>query len=240
MQTDSFRAVEKVHAAMLAAAGRDNFLVGQACLMPPADLLSVIAGTDRFLVSLMDHPEAVKAALRKMTRNWIAVHQHLFDMARRTHAFWYGNAGWMPIWGPKPFLTTQCDVSCMLSPGQFEEFVVPEIEAAAHAFGTLWYHLDGQTALHHLPRLLSIPSIKVIQFTATAGTPPNGPAHLDLYRRIQAAGKIVHIQLPPENLEPLVRELDPARIFYLTGCSSIRDAEDLLENATRCVHASAA
>jgi len=80
---------------------------------------------------------------------------------------------------------------------------------------------------------LSLPYIKVIQFTPEAGTPHNGPAYLDLYRKIQAAGKIVHIQLPAENVEPLCKALDPALLMMQTGCQSVREADELLASAVR-------
>lgn len=60
-----------------------------------------------------------------------------------------------------------------------------------------------------------------------------GPAHLDLYRKVQAAGKIVHIELCPEDVEPLVRELDPRLLMLSTRCSSIRKGEALLAAAAR-------
>ncbi|MDD5679093.1 MAG: hypothetical protein PHW60_14060 [Kiritimatiellae bacterium] len=61
----------------------------------------------------------------------------------------------------------------------------------------------------------------------------SGPAHLDLYRKIQAAGKIAHIQLPAENVEPLCKILDPALLMMQTGCKSVREADELLASAVR-------
>ena len=134
---------------------------------------------------------------------------------------------------PEPYAAMQSDISCMLSPEMYEQFVVPELDLVGRAFGNVWYHLDGQDAFQHLPRLLSLPYLRVVQFTPRADTAPNGPAHLDLYRKIQAAGKIVHIALPPENVEPLVRQLDPGLLCLDTGCRSIAEGEALLEAARR-------
>jgi hypothetical protein len=52
-----------------------------------------------------------------------------------------------------------------------------------------------------------------------------------MYRMIQAAGKIIHIDLPAENVEPLVRELDPALLMLQTHCASRQDGERLLEQS---------
>ena len=69
--------------------------------------------------------------------------------------------------------------------------------------------------------------------TPMAGTPANGPEHMDLYRKIQAAGKIVHVALPSENVEPLARQLDPGRLCLHTACRSVREADELLAAAER-------
>ena len=99
----------------------------------------------------------------------------------------------------------------------------------------MWYHLDGCDARQHLPRLLSLPYMRVVQYVPTPNEPPNGPGHLDLYREIQAAGRIVHVHADKNNVEPLVRELDPARLMIQTVCDSVAEGEALLDAATHWV-----
>jgi len=228
-----YKNILALHRAALAAAGRDRFLVGNACLMPANDILALVIGAETMLEAMAERPEWTRAAIVKLAENWIQLKRHFQELARPIHDFWYGNAGWMPFWTPEPFVGTQSDISCMISPAMFDEFILPELDLIGRAFRNVWYHLDGQGACQHLPRLLSLPYIKVVQFVPEAGTPPNGPAHLDLYRRIQAAGKIVHISLPAENVEPLCRELDPARLCLHVSCGSPAEADRLLADAER-------
>ena len=89
------------------------------------------------------------------------------------------------------FEAVQCDFAVMLSPGMFEAFVLPELEAYHRAFGPIWYHLDGRDATQHLPCLLSLPWIRVVQYTPTPAEPPNGPEHLPLYRRIEPGARLM-------------------------------------------------
>jgi hypothetical protein len=119
----------------------------------------------------------------------------------------------------------------MLSPEMFEWFIVPELEICGGEFGAMWYHLDGADARHHLPRLLSLPYLRVVQYVPAPREPPNGPGHLDLYREIQAAGRIVHIDAAPEYVEPLYRALDPALLFVQTRCNNIAEGQALLDAA---------
>lgn len=228
-----FRRYQALHQAFLGLAGRDDLMVGQVCLLPASDILARLMGTEAFMLALIEHREWMRATLRKLTENWLRVMAYFAELTAKSNAFPYGIAGWACFWGPEPFLATQSDVSCMISPEMFEEFVVPELERVGREFGRVWYHLDGPGAERHLPRLCSIDAIRVIQWVPGAGRPPNGPAYLDLYRAIQAAGKVVHIQAPKENVEVVIEALDPARLCIETWCGSTREAEELLADARR-------
>ncbi len=218
--------------ALCAAAGQDGFLVGKPGGLPANDLLSMLMGTEPFLLALMDHPEWMAEAIRTGARDQAQARRELQALMRAAgHSFWYGNAGWMPFWAPKPFASMQSDVSCMLSPELYDRFVLPELEIYAERHGPLWYHLDGGDARQHLPRLLSLPFVRVVQYTPAPCEPPNGPGHLAMYRQIQAAGKIVHIELPWQHVEPLVRELDPALLMLQTYAGSRAEGEWLLEQS---------
>jgi len=218
---------------MAHAAGWDRFLLGKPTLLPANDLLSMHMGTQQFLIALMDEPDWMAAAILQGAREQLRVRMELAERVRPIHRFWYGNAGWMPFWAPEPYAGTQSDVSCMLSPGQFERFVVPELTLYGESVGALWYHLDGGNARQHLPRLLALPTMRVMQYVPTPEEPPNGREHLALYRAIQAAGCIVHIQVPLEEVEPLVRALDPALLMLETAVATPDEGRELLAAAAR-------
>ncbi len=221
--------------ALVRAAGRDDFLVGSPCLLSANDLLAQHLGPARFLLALRDHPDWMAAAIRTGAAEMSRARQELAALARATHEFWYGTAGWMPFWAPEPFVSTQSDVSCMLSPADFDRFVLPEVELHGQSYGALWYHLDGADARQHLPRLLSLPFLRVLQYTPAPHEPPNGPAHLEFYRQVQRAGKILHLDVPAAHVEALVRQLDPARLLLQTHCPSVAAGERLLAAARRWV-----
>lgn len=231
------RRYEAAYRRVVEVAGWDDFLVGRPCTLPANDILVAIISNNAFLLNLVDHPEWMHEALRQLARNQIEVINYFADFTARTHAFPYGNAQWMPFWAPERYMSTQSDVSCMLSPEMFDEFIMPEVDGLGKEFGKLWYHLDGWRAGQHLPRLLSLPYLRVLQFIPEPDYPPNGPDWLDLYHKIQAAGKIVHIGVAPERIEPLVRALDPGLLCIDTYADSINDANELLESARRWTRA---
>ena len=220
---------EVLYLAAVTAAGKDDFQVGKPCFLPANDLISMHMGTTTFLTALVDEPEWMHEAIIRGAEELLAERFRLRDMVRDTHDFWNGNAGWMPFWAPEPYVATQSDVSCMLSPEMFEYFVVPELDIYGNAFGAMWYHLDGVDAQQHLPRLLSLPYMRVIQYVPTPAEPPNGPDHLDLYRKIQESGKIVHVQVDGHAVKPLIDALDSNLLVLDVRCDSIEEGKALLE-----------
>lgn len=218
----------RLYLATLEAAAPDRFMLGQPVTLPATDLLSMHMGTENFLMALLDEPEWMQKAISEANRQ---IHQEchkLASLAKAKTPYWYGMAGWMTFWAPEPYFATQCDVSCMMSPETYNDFVLPELEFMHQQYGPLWYHLDGGDAKQHLPTLLSLPYLRVIQYTPAPNEPVNGPGHLEMYRAIQAAGKIVHIDVPVQNVEPLVRKLDTQFLMLNTHCGSIQEGESLL------------
>ncbi len=211
---------EALYRKTAAAAGWDDFLLGQPCALPAADVMAFHMGTEPFLEALALHPEWMERALRQLNAGLMAERRRLKELIEKTHAFWYGSAGWMPFWGPTPYVATQSDVSCMISPDMFERFVAPDLEAVGRDAGFMWYHLDGYDAKQHLPRLLSMPFMRVIQYVPTPSEPPNGMGQLELYKTIQAAGRIVHVVVAPDQVAPLMNALDPALLMLQTRVAS--------------------
>ena len=226
---------ETLYVAAARLAGKDDFQVGKPSMLPANDLLSMHMGTTEFLTALVDEPDWMRAAILTGAEEILAERARLKDKISDFHDFWYGNSGWMPLWAPEPYTAMQSDVSCMVSPEMFEEFIVPELDVYGNTYGAMWYHLDGVDAQQHLPRLLSLPYMRVIQYVPTPAEPPNGPGQLDLYRKIQNAGKIVHIQVGKQDVEPLVKALNPDLTVLQTVCDTIEEGEALLEASRKWI-----
>jgi hypothetical protein len=226
---------ERLYLRMAAAAGRDDFLLGSPTILPAHDVIAMHMGTTAFMLALMDHPDWMRQAIQDGTRALLAAKRRLSGLVRERHEFWYGNAGWMPFWAPQPYTGMQSDISCMLSPDHFEQFVMPEIEMRGRDAGAMWYHLDGADARQHLPRLLSLPYLRVVQYVPTPREPPNGIAHVGLYREIQKAGRIVHITVGKDQVEPLCRALDPSLLVLdlSWSCKTADEGRELLAAAKR-------
>ena len=217
-----------------AQAGSGRFLIGQPAILPGNDFLSMIMGSEKFLMALVDNPVAMKTVIRKLANNWVSINKKLTEIYTK-YQNGYGIC-WLALWCPYSFISTQSDISCMLSKEMFEEFIVPEIELVGREFGCVVYHLDGPGALHHLDRLCKMPEIKMIQWVPGIASTHSVERWLPLYKKIQDAGKMVMAYVPSEQVKLFVRNLDAKLSYIMTGCNTKKDGEYLLLKIEKWSH----
>jgi len=63
----------------------------------------------------------------------------------------------------------QCDVSCMISPGMFNDFERPSLTNEIAGLGASIYHLDGPDALQHTESVCAIDRLDMIQWMPGEG-----------------------------------------------------------------------
>jgi hypothetical protein len=210
-----------------------KFLVGYACQVMANDLLMLLRGSTPFLVDLAENPEKCALRLQEMLALWFETFDHFRTLVDSRQKGCGAVFGWPGLWHPKMFMGTQSDMSCMISEAMFEWYVMPELDMTAARYGPLWYHLDGPGAIHHLPRLLRSPSIAVIQYVPGSGQPTNGPAWIDLYRQVQAAGRGLDLYTSIEHAEYLIRHLRPEGVVLRMSVKTPEQGEELIDQASR-------
>jgi hypothetical protein len=222
----------KVHMALIEegvrrAAGR--FLVGMPDLIENIDTLAAMRGTQELLVDLMDRPAWVKERVAEINRAFFRAFDLMYAKVKDADG---GNAfSAFRIWGPGKTAKVQCDFSCMISAGQFREFVMPALVEQCEWLDYSLYHLDGTQAMHHVEALCEIEGLDAIEWTPQTGRAGGGsPEWYDLYRRIKAGGKgIQAIGVRPEEVVPLLDTIGPQGLFIMTWAKDEAEAEGLIE-----------
>ena len=112
----------------------------------------------------------------------------------------------------------------------FERNVLPELEIMLSNLDFALYHLDGPGAIRHLDHLLQLSALKGIQWTPGEGQPPV-VEWIPMYRRIQKAGKLLHLHGEARYAERVLRALKPEGLMYVTWCETQAEAEELIRKA---------
>jgi len=217
---------------LAAEAGKGKYFVGMTDLNSVFNILCHLRGTQRLLTDLIDYPEEVKQACSLINEIWLTCYRELTELIRDCQE---GTTGWMDIWFPGRGCDVQCDFSAMISPGMFEEFVLPHLVDECRNLEQSIYHLDGPGQLVHLEILLDIPELDGIQWVPGEGNPPVGSPHwFPMYRRIREKGKLlVLLGMAKEDVEGVLREIPAKGLLISTKCDSEDEARMLLRLAEK-------
>ena len=208
------------------------YFVGCPDLIEGLDTLAGLRGTQAVLLDTVDRPDALAQKLQAVNDCWFEVFDRIYDIINEEGemAFCY-----FSIWGPGRVAKLQSDISIMMSPASFRQFVQPYIRQQCQWLDHSLYHLDGVGAIRHLDALLEIEELDAIQWTPGVGQPQGGdPCWYDLYKRILAGGKsIMPAWVEVDELQPLLDAVGPDGVNILMHFTSERDIDRALAIAER-------
>lgn len=209
----------------------DEYVVGMLDLHSNMDALSALRGPQDLCFDLMDCPSDVHRVLNEVRLTYQNVYNKAFEAGEMSKT---GSIGWAPTYLPSgKFAVIQCDFSCMISPSQAREFVIPSIAEEASYLDHCVYHYDGKEALGHLDDILAIKEIDVIQWVPGDGQ-PRSIEWMDLLKKIQKAGKGLWIyDWTNEEIIANFKELSPKGLVFSTYASSEQEADKLIETVTK-------
>jgi hypothetical protein len=213
-------------------ASRGRFYGRESFANHAGDTLAAIRGTEQMLVDLIENPGWVAQAVERITD---ITQEFLRELWPLVSPEVLGLEGWVStagMWSAEMNFCADCDVSCMVSPRQFEGIFLPPLRRAMRDFSHTLYHLDGTEALRHLDALLATPEVDGIQWVPGAGR-EDLLQWVPVVRRIQAAGKCVQVLARPAEIEPFLREVSPKGLLFSTGCASEAEGRALVERVSR-------
>jgi len=194
-----------------------------------SDIVANLWGTEQTLTAMVERPDAIEAATRKLTD----ISKQLYDEFDTITASQDGSIDWLGIWSPGRIWSLQSDMCCMISPAMFEAYVLEELREEARHVDHAFYHLDGPDAIKHLDALLSIEELGGIQWVPGAGASRDPLDWIPLFRRIQGCGKKIQIACPPDRVTPLLKQISPRGVCLNISCPNPDAAEDVLRNLDR-------
>jgi len=206
--------------------GHGRWITGIPDTHSGGDALAALRGRAELCLDLYDHPQEVKAAMDRLVEAVLQVYEVYYEIVEAEK---YGSSsGWLPAWWPGRANVVQCDFIALISTEMVEKFFLESIIAEARWLDRAIFHLDGPGAVRHLDLLLAIPEIQAIQWVPGPGDLPM-TRWIPLLKRIQAAGKSLHITVWPHEIRTLLEELKPEGLMLHTRVSSEAEARDLLK-----------
>ena len=211
-------------------AGRGVFITGMTDWHPGGDWLAALRDPSNLEMDLITDPDRVLQMLSRGEADYALIYEVFFRKLR--------DAGqpistWLPLISDERYYVPSNDFSCMISPAMFERFFLPGLARECQFLSRSIYHLDGPGALRHLDAILSISALDAVQWVCGAGN--EGYARwVDVYRRIQAAGKGVEVICTYPEVEQVLETLSARGLFIsVQGVPSREAGLSLLQRVER-------
>jgi hypothetical protein len=203
------RAMELTDAFL--AAGKGRFLTGLMPWLGAADTVAALRDPQEFCIDLIDHPQEVQTLCARITEDFPGVYEAFYARCR---AAGQPASGWLSLTCEGRYYIAQNDISSLVSPAMFDEFLVPWTERECVGMDRCMYHLDGLQALKFLDRVLAIPDLHAVQW----GPPPqywDWRQWSEVYHRIQAAGKGFFLPIKKQTLPEVIERFDPRGMWLI-------------------------
>jgi hypothetical protein len=210
-------------ARYLADNSNDEFIISMSDCCGNADALAHLRGSEQLLFNMLDDPDTVKKELAVMQMAWEEITRDVYCAVKENNRGG-SSIGWMGTYARGLHAQMQSDMSVMISPDQFREFILDELIRQSDVLEYPCYHLDGREQMRHIEMLLSIKKLRMIQYTFVAGQ-PSPLEQLEALKKIQQGGKLLLLFLDPKDIKPVLENLSARGLFIHTWCDDPEDAD---------------
>jgi hypothetical protein len=204
-----FRKLEEMtFAALERCTGK--YLVGYTDIHAGIDCAAAFRDPQQFCLDLLLEPEMAKKLIEISSCDFHTVYNH-FDSILKAHN--QLSVTWMGIPSTGKMHIPGCDFASMLSPADFDTFVLPSLKREIAPMTQNVFHVDGKGVARHLDKILQLPEVNAIQWVQGMGLDAPIMQWVPLIKKVQSAGKSLVIDLQVSELESFMREVSPVGIL---------------------------
>jgi hypothetical protein len=208
---------------------KGDYIVGITDIHPGLDALASLRGSETLCFDIYDAPETVEKLTFDLFERFKEVYNTLNGIIGEKQQ---GNSNWMGVYHPDGWYVTSCDFMGMISNKMYKEFVEPELLKEIRFLKNTIFHLDGPGALKHIESLLQLEELDGIQWVYGAGQ-PTAAYWIDILKKMQKAGKMIHVDIIPKDLPILLENLQPEGTLYRVFCKDKQEADEILKFAEK-------
>lgn len=148
------------------------------------DVAATFRGSENLLMDLYDEPDEVLRLTQEAQTAWYEAYKDFTSVLAPQKCV----TDWCGLLSKTSGYVIQCDFSYMIGNPMFRQFVLETLREDTRRLDHTIYHLDGVGELNHLDDVLSLEDLNAVQWVFGDGQ-PSAEHWLDVYRRIEAAGK---------------------------------------------------
>jgi hypothetical protein len=192
------------------SAGR--FPVGAPIMRGQGDTAGALMGQTEFIYALYEEPEIIKRTLGRIADSFLQIYA---EMHRLNTPFLGGSSmGLYHVWAPGESFWFQEDISALLSPALYREFLLPNEIMMCGKYPYTMMHLHP-SSFHLLDDILSNENLKAVEINKDVGGP--GVAQmLEQYKKVLDKGRnlVVWGNLDEEEIQLVCDNVQLNGIFF--------------------------
>ena len=203
-----------------------RYPVGQPIMRGLSDAFGALTGQEQMIFHLFDYPEESRCLIAGIADIFKEVIRRQFELIPDFHG---GYAmGFYHIWTPGKCIWFQEDLSSILSPELFAEFIQEEWQDVCRSYKYNAIHLHP-SAFHNLDLILKIDSLQAVEINKDE----EGPSLKDLlpvFRQVLREGKrlILWGNLTEDEITLIMKNFGKESVFLNIVAKDINTAKKLL------------
>ena len=211
----------------LVALSKGRFPVGQPIMRGSTDVLGCLIGQSNMALAVMIEPEKTKKLFNQVAE---MLRKIIYEQFKRVPEFYGGYAaGFYHLWSPGKQIWYQEDLSAILSPKHYDEFLKETSEIICKGYDYTFVHLHPNS-FFHLDGILKQPLLKAVQINKDVSG-PTVEEMIPVFRRVYDANKrlIVWGDLTIDETKMLMEELPQHSLFMNIVAPTVEYAQELQE-----------
>jgi len=193
----------------------------------PGDVLSALRSNEKLLFDMIEEPETVKKFEDYLIEIWIKVYSHYYELHKEA-SFGGSSNFFFGLWAPGTFYIPSNDFSYMISTEMYERVFLDAMTRQINFLDYSLFHVDGIEAFRHVDMLCSIKKLTALQILPGAGK-PSPLRYMDVLKKVQRAGKGLHITIPPNEVKTALETLSHKGLIVATYCETAEEADELVK-----------
>jgi len=211
----------------LESLSQGRFPVGQPIMRGSSDVAGAVLGQSELIYAMVEEPENMKHFLARITSHFLKV---IAEQYKIISSFYEGySMGFYHVWAPGTVIWYQEDLSALLSPKLYREFLWELNRRICTTYDYSMIHLHP-TSFFILDDLLQIPELKAVQINKDVGG-LSIREMLPQFQKVWTTGKklIIWGDLNQQDLEVITSELPSSGIYLNIVTPTLEMAMNLRE-----------
>lgn len=206
---------------------KDKYPIGQPITRGVSDVAGALIGQQEMVFAMYDYPEEMKIMMSNIVDVFLNVIKNQQNIIEPVHGGY--SMGFYHLWSPGKCVWFQEDLTSLMSPSHYREFVKEQHEKICSSFDYTGIHMHS-SSFHLIDDILALDRLKVIEINKDIGG-LTIEQMLPVFKKVQAKGKKLMVwgDLNRNDIDLIKNNLEMKGLHFNLVVPSVSAAKELSE-----------